>query len=50
MKNYAHMFVLMIRLRQLCCHRDMFREVDLAQVIRDKEGLTKQLQECEGWY
>ena len=46
-KNYANVFVLMIRLRQLCCHRDMFREVDWAQVIRDKEGLTKQLLECE---
>ena len=47
MKNYAHVFVSMIRLRQLCCHRDMFGEVDWAQVIRDKEGLTKQLLECE---
>ena len=22
LKNYAHVFALMMRLRQLCCHRD----------------------------
>ena len=45
LRNYAHVFLLMIRLRQICCHRDMFREVDWEQVIRDKETLNKQLQE-----
>jgi len=46
LKNYAHVFVLMIRLRQLCCHREMFKEVDWAEVIRNKEGVSKQMLEA----
>jgi len=44
LRNYAHVFVLMTRLRQLCCHRELYRDVDWEQVVRDKD-LALQLQE-----
>jgi SWI/SNF-related matrix-associated actin-dependent regulator of chromatin subfamily A3 len=28
LKNYAHVFALMLRLRQLCCHRELLPAVD----------------------
>ena len=27
LKNYAHVFALMMRLRQLCCHRELIKDV-----------------------
>ena len=36
MKNYAHVFAIMMRLRQLCCHRELlpidWREVDMEEL------------------
>ena len=28
MRNYAYIFELMMRMRQLCCHRELIQEVD----------------------
>ena len=39
LRNYAHVFALMTRLRQLCCHRDLIKEVDWARAIRDQDSL-----------
>ena len=45
LRNYAHIFALMIRLRQLCCHRELIKEVDWTNVLSDVDGLKKQLEE-----
>merc|ERR1711994_191639 len=37
----------MIRLRQLCCHRELIQEVDWSNVLGDLDNLKKQLQEEE---
>ena len=47
LRNYAHLFALMIRLRQLCCHRELIKEVDWNNVLGDLDNLKKQLQEEE---
>ena len=47
LRNYAHIFALMIRLRQLCCHRELIKEVDWNHVLGDLDNLKKQLQEEE---
>ena len=44
MKNYAHIFAMMMRLRQLCCHRELIKEVNWGSVMKDKEGLKRQLE------
>jgi len=44
LRNYAHVFALMTRLRQLCCHRELIKEVDWVEALKDKEGLAKQLE------
>ena len=37
MKNYAHVFALMMRLRQLCCHRELvpleWNKLNLDEII-----------------
>jgi len=45
LRNYAHVLVLMMRLRQLCCHREVIKDVDWEEVLRDKKGLARQLEE-----
>ena len=45
LRNYAHIFALMIRLRQLCCHRELIKDVDWANVLDDVDGLKRQLEE-----
>ena len=35
---------MMMRLRQLCCHRELIKEVNWSSVMKDKEGLKKQLE------
>ena len=47
LRNYAHLFALMIRLRQLCCHRELIKEVDWNHVLGDLDTLKRQLQEEE---
>jgi len=44
LRNYAHVFALMTRLRQLCCHRELIQEVDWSEALKDKDMLTKQLE------
>ena len=34
LRNYAHVFALMTRLRQLCCHRDLVKDVDWDEALR----------------
>jgi len=43
MKNYAHIFALMMRLRQFCCHRELIRQIDWTQTLRDKAALQREL-------
>ncbi len=43
MRNYAHILVLMLRLRQMCCHRELVQEVDWIHTLHDKEELARQL-------
>ena len=31
----------MMRLSQLCCHRELIKEVNWAEVMKDKEGLKR---------
>jgi len=45
LRNYAHIFALMMRMRQLCCHREIIQDVDWDKVLEDKDGLAIQLQE-----
>ena len=37
MRNYAHIFAIMMRLRQLCCHRELlpvdWTSVDVAELM-----------------
>ena len=47
LRNYAHIFALMIRLRQLCCHRELIKEMDWNHVLGDLDNLKKQLQDEE---
>ena len=48
LKNYAHIFALMMRLRQLCCHRELIKEIDWNEALKDKENLLKMLDEMLG--
>jgi SWI/SNF-related matrix-associated actin-dependent regulator of chromatin subfamily A3 len=43
MKNFAHIFAMMTRMRQLCCHREIIKEVDWEEALRDKAGLARKL-------
>lgn len=45
LRNYAHVFALMTRLRQLCCHRDLVKEVDWSRALRDEASLLMESQE-----
>jgi len=45
LRNYAFILVLMLRMRQLCCHREIIHDVDWDKVLQDKDGLAVQLQE-----
>ena len=45
LRNYAHIFALMMRLRQLCCHREIIKDVDWENVLKDREDLSRQLGE-----
>ena len=44
LRHYAHIFAMMMRLRQLCCHRELIKEMDWVQALANKEELTRQLQ------
>ena len=35
LKNYAHVFAMMMRLRQLCCHRELYKDVNWDEVNMD---------------
>jgi len=43
LRNYAHVFALMMRLRQICCHWELWKEVDWNDLFRNKENLAKEL-------
>jgi len=43
MKNYGHIFALMTRLRQICCHRELIDSIDWNSTIRDREILREEL-------
>ena len=45
LRNYAHIFALMMRLRQLCCHWEMWQGVDWDKAFRDKANLARDLEE-----
>ena len=35
LSNYAHVFALITRLRQLCCHRELIKDVDWTEALRE---------------
>ena len=43
MRNYAQILVLMLRLRQMCCHRELVPGIDWARTLKDKPKLEKEL-------
>ena len=48
LKNYAHIFAVMMRLRQLCCHRNLL-PIEWQDInLNDLEDLVNEL--AEGWY
>lgn len=59
LKNYAHIFALMMRLRQLCCHRDLlpikWHDVDMDELLqivaeeatRDQEDSEEDLERAK---
>jgi len=45
MRNYMHVLVMMLRFRQLCCHRELIKEVNWGEVMDDMDKLKKTLEE-----
>lgn len=45
LRNYAHIFALMMRMRQMCCHRELIRTIDWGDTLQDKEALERELSE-----
>ena len=43
LRNYAIIFALMMRMRQLCCHRELIRTIDWTQIQRDRTVLEREL-------
>lgn len=43
LRNYAHIFALMMCLRQMCCHRELIKAIDWSQALRDKASLERDL-------
>jgi len=43
LRNYAHIFALMMCLRQLCCHRELIKSIDWNKTLKDKEALQQEL-------
>ena len=39
LSNYARIFVMMMRLRQLCCHRELIQDTDWPSVLNDLDKL-----------
>ena len=44
LRNYACVFALMMRLRQLCCHRELIK-FKWEELLKDREGMRRQLEE-----
>ena len=45
LRNYACVFAMMMRLRQLCCHRELVPGLNWEEVLRDRDQLRRQLAE-----
>ena len=43
MRNYMHVLVMMLRFRQMCCHRELIKEVRWAEVMKEDLHLLNQL-------
>ena len=43
LRNYAHVFALMTRMRQMCCHRELIQTIDWSGTLRDREVLEREL-------
>jgi len=43
MRNYAHIFAMMTRLRQMCCHRELIDFIDWNSTLKDRENLRTEL-------
>jgi hypothetical protein len=43
LRNYAHIFALMMRMRQMCCHRELIQTIDWSVTLQDKEALERDL-------
>ena len=43
MKNYAHVFALMTRLRQICCHRELITGINWNEALHENKDLLEQI-------
>ena len=43
LRNYAHVFALMMRMRQLCCHRELIKVFDWTEILRDREAVATEM-------
>ena len=43
LRNYAHVFAMMMRMRQLCCHRELIKVFDWTEILRDREALATEM-------
>ena len=47
MKNYAHVFALMTRLRQICCHRELITGINWEEALHENKELINQISEAQ---
>ena len=43
LRNYANVLAMMMRLRQLCCHRELVAGIDWEEEMKDKDHFRRQL-------
>ena len=47
MKNYAHVFALMTRLRQICCHRELITGINWKEALHENKELINQISQAQ---
>ena len=47
MKNYAHVFALMTRLRQICCHRELITGINWNEAMHENKELLEQISQIQ---
>ena len=47
MKNYAHVFALMTRLRQICCHRELITGINWSEALNENKELLDSISKTQ---